>query len=611
MALLWSRRVCIRSIPGILTLAAGSLVGYLFWCAVTLPDISSLEDYAPFKASRLYSYDNHLLTEFYIERRNFIGREDIPEHVKNAFIAVEDKRFYRHCGIDGIRIGAALLKNIGALAFVEGASTITQQLAKMLFLTPDKTITRKIKEIILALQIEQMYEKDEILEFYLNHAYLGTRAYGIEAAARTYFGKTTGELTIAEAALLATLPKAPSKHSPFKSPEKAVKRRNRVLAKMLTIGFLNEQQFQQSAREVVPDKLYGRTYKAPFFVDYMRTELENRFGDRLYTSGLTIYSTLDYDLQRKAEEAVERGVDKLVKRGIFDAQIALVAVELQTGRVKAMVGGVDYHESQFNRAVQAKRQPGSAFKPIVYLAALQKGYQPNDFIDDKRVAEIQKEGIWVPQNYNGVYMGKVSLRHAFSKSLNAATVNLAKRVGIEHIIATAKKLGIASTIHPYYSSALGASEMTLLEMVCAYATLSHGYRVEAVPMDRIIDRQQMTLVEPGIHKKRIISKKVVRDVRSLLRSVVLQGTGKKARSLKRRAYGKTGTSNECADAWFIGFDENLITGVWVGRDDQQQIGKNETGARTALPIWLDFMKQAGESSGGVTTPVVVTQYIAE
>jgi penicillin-binding protein 1A len=566
---------------------------YLYLCFVTLPKIERIEVYRPYEASKLYSYDNELLTEFYLERRNFVSAKKIPQHVKNAFIAVEDKRFYRHFGIDFVRIAGAILKDIEKKAFAEGASTITQQLAKMLFLSPEKTITRKTKEIILSFQLERKYTKDEILGLYLNQAYLGTRAYGIEAAAQTYFGKASDEISVAEAALLATLPKAPSNNSPFKDPEEAMKRRESALKKMLSLGFINEGQYQQAVSAPIPEKRHRREYKAPYFVDYQRKLLEKSYGDRLYISGLKIYTTLDYKLQQAAEAAVSQGVIDLKKRGVEDIEIALIAVELKTGRIKAMVGGTNYDKSQFNRVNLAKRQPGSAFKPVVYLTALINGFSPNDIINDEKVVQITKEGRWVPKNYDNIYHGKVSLETAFKRSLNAATVNLAKQVGIENVISTAKMLGIKSVVHPFYSSALGASELSLLEMVYAYAALSHGYGVEPVSLTRVIDRGQPFIMEPKNRFERVIDDNQVKNIKKMLRAVILDGTGRQARKLNRAAYGKTGTTNGNVDAWFIGFDEKIITGVWVGRDNSTPIGNDETGASAALPVWLEFMESIG------------------
>jgi len=592
-----AKRLVLLSLPLLCTLATGTVAGYLYWCVATLPDITVLESYAPYEASKIFSYDNELLTEFYIERRNYLPHRDIPRHVKNAFIAVEDRHFYRHIGIDIIRIGGAVIQDIRQRAFVEGGSTITQQLAKMLFLTPEKTITRKIKEIALAFKVEARYSKDEILGMYLNHAYLGTRAYGIEAAAQTYVGKSAQSLSIAEAAMLATLPKAPSRRSPFKDPVSTAVRRNKALKRMAAMGAISAAQDQQAVRAPLPSQVSIRDNKSPHFVDYVRSVLEDRYGARLYTAGLKIYTTLDYSMQLAAEHAVARGLEALQHKGITGVQAALFAVEADTGRIRAMVGGTRYRESQFNRATQAKRQPGSTFKPFVYLTALTMGYTPDNIIDDAKVTYRWREGIWTPQNYNGIYLGKVSMNDALAKSLNAATVGLARKIGMANIIRTAGSLGITSTIRPYDSSALGTSELTLEELVCAYAAMSHGYRIRPEAIDKIIDRDQPYIIEPASRRVKALDGEAVRHIKTMLRSVVLDGTAQKALALDRPVYGKTGTTDNYADAWFIGFDDTFAVGVWVGRDDHDSIGPHETGSRAALPIWIEFMKSIGNRKG--------------
>ena len=591
-AVLRSSRFFFSSLRIIIILAIGLTGGYIYWCISTLPKIGVLDAYSPYEASKVYSYDNKLLTEFYVERRTFIPHEKIPKHVIKAFLAVEDKRFYKHHGIDFIRIISALIKNIKERGFVQGGSTITQQLAKMLFLKPEKTITRKIKEIVLSIQIEGKYTKNEILGLYLNQAYFGTRAYGIEAASQAYFGKPTADISISEAALLAALPKAPSRYSPFNDPKGAMRRRNLVLKRMLTNGFIGKKEYERALDEPVPKRFYGRKYKAPYFVDYCRTVLEEKYGDRLYTSGLKIYTTLDYRTQIIAEKAVRKGIQSLERRGVKDVQAALIAIDPKTGWIKALVGGTNFWDSQFNRVTQAKRQPGSAFKPIVFLAALNNGFTPDSQVEDEmRTYRLKdQEDTWTPQNYRNVYQGMVTLRRALAQSLNAATVALAKKIRIKSVIRTAKLIGIKSTVHPFYPSALGASEMTLLEIVYAYAALAYGSRVGPICIDRVIDREQLSLVGPSGEKERVISIKALRGIRKMLRAVILEGTGRKARVIKRRVYGKTGTTNDYADAWFIGFDDKTVAGVWVGRDSRTPIGKDETGAKAALPIWIEFMK---------------------
>ena len=587
------RRVLLRSLPILIALSIGAAGGYIYWSLSNLPEIEILKDYSPFESSKLYSDDNILLSELYVERRTHVPHEETPDLIKNAFIAVEDNNYFKHHGVDFFRTMIALFQNIKARSYVQGGSTITQQLAKMLFLTPDKTITRKIQEIALALKIEKKYSKDEILGLYLNQAYFGTRAYGLEAATETYFGKPVSQLSLSEAALLAAIPNSPTTYSPFMNPEKARQRRNYILNRMLSVGFITEQEYMEAIKDDMPKIYHGTKYKAPYFVDHCRSVLEKRYGDRLSTAGLKIYTTLDYGMQQIAEKSVNNGIEELKKRGIDGVNVALLALEVKTGRIKAMVGGVNFWTSQYNRATQARRQSGSSFKPIVYLAALNKGFNPDDEILDEKVSYWHRGELWTPHNYADVYHGYVTLRRALASSLNTATVNLGRTVGLRSVINTAKEIGIKSTIHPYYSSILGASEVTLLELIGAYAAFSHGKRVEPTCIDRIIDRQQSAVLEPSGLGKIVINQRVLSQIKQMLRTVVLNGTGRRAKVLDRTVYGKTGTTNDFVDTWFVGFDDNLAVGVWVGRDNHTSIGKNETGSRTALPIWIEFMKNVG------------------
>ncbi|MBW1983183.1 MAG: PBP1A family penicillin-binding protein [Deltaproteobacteria bacterium] len=594
--ILWMINIFRKALPIAITLAVGLAGGYIYWCVATLPKIGNLEHYSPYESSRLYSSDNTLLSEFYVERRTFVSHKSIPLHVKNALIAVEDLRFYKHHGIDFVRIASALLTNIKRGSIIQGGSTITQQLAKMIFLKPEKTITRKIQEIVISFHIENKYKKEEILGLYFNQAYFGARAYGIEAASQAYFGKSVKHISISEAALLAALPKAPSKYSPFKNPKKAENRRNFALKRMLVTGFINQNEYNKALTDPIPTTFHGRKYKFPYFVDYCKSVLEKRYGDRLYTSGLKIYTTVDDRMQRVAEEAVKNGLNALKERSVENLQAALFSIALKDGHIKAIVGGTNFWDSQFNRVTQAKRQPGSAFKPFVYLTALDQGYDYNDTIDDEK--SIYKlsgpDNIWIPHNYDNVYRGSVTLKTALALSLNAATVDLAKKIDIKNVIGTASRLGIKSTIYPFYSSALGASEMTLMEMVCAYAAFSHGFRVAPVCITKIADKEQFTIIEPSGLKERVISERSVEKIKEMLNAVVTNGTGWKAKELKRKVYGKTGTTNDHADALFIGFDDDVVTGVWVGMDNRKPIGEKETGASAALPIWIEYMREVAK-----------------
>lgn len=575
-----------------LSLLIGAFAGFLYWSISDLPEIKSLERYTPKESTFIYSSDGKVLAELYLERRQYVPHYKIPDRVKNAFIAIEDQRFYEHPGVDVIGIMRALYRDIMAQSIVEGGSTITQQLAKMLFLNQERSISRKIKEAALSIQIEKRYTKDEILEMYLNQAYFGTRAYGIEAASQTYFGKSSSELSIAEAALIAGLPKAPSIYSPFKNPDKALIRRNIVLKKMLENRFISEDEHAKAIREPIPAKPNYRRYEAPYFIELLRQQLENRYGESINTSGFKVYSSIDYDMQKKAEDAVKKGIKLINRRTRPGVQAALVAIDITNGQIKAMIGGTDFWETQFNRATTALRQPGSAFKPFVYLAALQNGLHADTKIND---APVSFKGanpgiIWSPKNYDNKYHGYISLKKALALSLNTATVRLAHNIGIDDIAELARRCGIKSKLDPYLSLALGSSDVTLLELTSAYSVFASGYRIEPILYTTILNRDGISIEEKNASFESIVDEEIVSEMREFLREVVDSGTAQKAKELNRIVYGKTGTTNDFSDAWFIGFDDRLVVGVWVGRDDHKPIGPKETGAQAALPIWIDFMK---------------------
>lgn len=575
---------------------AGVCGGFLYWTLSDLPKVNAIEEYVPVESSKVYSSDGQVIAEFYVERRTFIPHYEIPSHVKKAIIAIEDVRFYSHPGVDLIGIARALTHDIMAGGMRQGGSTITQQLAKMLFLKPEKSIKRKIREAALSIQIEKRYTKDEILGLYLNQAYFGTRSYGIEAASQTYFGKTVKDLTVAEAALLASLPKAPSQYSPFRNKDKAKERRDIVLQQMLQHKFITRQQYDGAMAEPIPTEPHYRKYEAPYFVELLRQQLEQKYGSELYTAGFKIHATIDLKMQQAAEKALTNGVRSIEKRCRPGIQASLVAVDLRTGHIKAMVGGFDFWKNQFNRATQALRQPGSAFKPFVYAAALKDGMTSEDTINDSPISfKGSRPGqMWSPKNYDGKYHGVVTLRTALARSLNTAAVRLASKVGLEQVIQTARDLGIKSDLQPYMPLALGASDVTLLEMTRAYAAFASGKKMELIPYDRIENRDKIVIDEVLPKQTDIFEESVVSELRILLGAVVKEGTGTRAKELKRPVYGKTGTTNDYTDAWFIGFDDNLAVGVWVGRDDHKPIGSKETGASAALPIWIEFMKTAAD-----------------
>jgi penicillin-binding protein 1A len=578
----------------VLSIFAGAISGFAFWTISDLPNTKMLQEYIPLESSRVYSSDGKVLAELYLERRTFIPHYQIPEHVKKAFIAVEDVRFYNHPGVDFIGIARALWHDIKAGGVVEGGSTITQQLARMLFLKPDKSIKRKIKEAALSIRIEQRYTKDEILGMYLNQAYFGTRAYGIEAASQTYFGKPTNELSIADAALLASMPKAPSKYSPFKNPEKAKSRRTIALKQMMDSHFITQAQSEEAENVPLPETPHFRKYDAPYFIENLRQNLEGKFGTELYTSGYRIYSTLDSGMQRAAEEAITNGLHSLEKRVKPGVEAALVAIDLRTGQIKAFVGGSNFWKNQFNRATQALRQPGSAFKPFVFITAIENGMMSEDIVRDSPVsfAGAKPGQRWIPRNYDGKYYGNVTLRTALAKSLNCATVRLATDIGIDGVIEMARRLGIRSQLHRYLPLAIGASDVTLIDMVYAYSAFASGQQPKIMFYERILNRDGVVIEENKPVIEHVLSEEDVQEMKILLKAVVEEGTAVRAKELKRPIFGKTGTTNDYTDAWFIGFDERLVVGVWVGRDDHTPIGPKETGARAALPIWIDFMKTA-------------------
>jgi len=573
---------------------AGIAGGLLFWTLSDLPRINAIEEYVPVESSKVYSSDGQLLAEFYYERRTFIPHYDIPLQMKQAIIAIEDARFYSHPGVDFIGIFRALIHDIKAGGIKQGGSTITQQLAKMLFLKPERSIRRKIREAALSIKIEKRYTKDEILGLYLNQAYFGSRAYGIEASSQTYFGKTTKDLSIGEAALLASLPKAPSHYSPFRNFNKARERRSVVLQQMLSQKFITPEQFNQAMKEPIPAVPHHRTYEAPYFIELLRQQLEQKYGSELYTAGYKVYATIDLKMQKAAEEALTSGIRAIEKRRKSGVQASLIAMDRRTGHIKAMVGGFDFWKNQFNRATQALRQPGSAFKPFVYVTALREGMTPEDMINDAPISFKGRPGqMWSPKNYDGRYNGMVTLKTALARSLNAATVRLASAVGIMNVVRTAQELGIKSELQPYLPLALGASDVTLLELTQAYAVFATGKKMELIPYERLENRDKIVVEENLPKQTDVLDEKIVHELKKMLGAVVNEGTAVRAKELKRPAYGKTGTTNDYTDAWFMGFDDSLVVGVWVGRDNHTPIGNKETGAVAALPIWINFMKHAG------------------
>ncbi|MBW2013052.1 MAG: PBP1A family penicillin-binding protein [Deltaproteobacteria bacterium] len=585
---------------------SGILAGAFLALTHDLPQILSLETFKPSSVTRIYSADKVLLAELFVEKRDPVSLKAIPDYLKKALIATEDRKFYQHSGVDLKGILRAVITDIRAGKFVEGASTITQQLAKTLFLTPRKTLLRKIKEAFLAFQLERRYTKDEILELYLNQVYFGSGAYGVESAARVFFGKPAKDLGLAECALIAGLPKAPSRYSPLVDKDLAVKRRNIVLRQMKDTGIISETAFTQAKEERLRlGKQNSKSVKAPYFVDYIKNFLEETLGSsRLYKGGLTVYTTLDFKLQNVAEHAVANGLSSLEKRMKKQKiknpapECALVSLDVQSGGILTMIGGKNFYQTPFNRATSAKRQPGSAFKPIVYAYAIEHNIPQNKIILDAPVAFkiANRKNLWRPENFSGDYKGEMTLRMALVLSENIPAIRLIEMLGPSSVARFGYTLGIESTLFPNLSLALGTSEVKLINLTAAYAVFPNkGELIKPYGVMEVVDPSGRLVWRVKPQKKVVMSRAGAAIMTDMLIGVIQEGTGKKARGINRPIAGKTGTTNEYKDALFVGFSPSIATGVWVGQDVFITIGKNETGARAALPIWIEFMTQALDS----------------
>jgi penicillin-binding protein 1A len=567
----------------------------------SLPPVTALETLQPVLGTKIYDDNDELLTELHVERRIFVPLAQIPQSLRDAVIATEDRRFYSHWGIDPIGIARAAVQNYRRGRIAEGGSTITQQLTKVLFLTPDKSLERKLKEAALALELERRYSKDRILEMYLNQVYFGHGAYGVEAAARTYFGKSVSELSVREAALIAGLPRAPTSYSPFEHPQAARLRRELVLRRMADYGSIKDAEAKRLARTdlglIPPER---RRTTGQYFLDYVERTLEAKYGaDMVFKGGLNVYTTLNPNMQLVAEQALRDGLKALETRSGKSAgehpEGALVTIEPQTGYVKAIVGGYDFFRSEFNRAVLARRQPGSAFKPFVYIAALEAGFTPASRIDDAPVAYPVGRGgkEWKPENYDRRYRGSTTLQQAVEESVNVVTVKLQERIGINRTIQVARRLGITSPLNVDLTLALGTSDLTLLELTSAYSALANqGTWMTPTTIRYVTDAQGKLLEEQIPEGKEVLPPETAYVVTHMLRGVVERGTGQGAKALGRPVAAKTGTTNDYSNAWFIGFTPHLATGVWVGYDRPRSLGKDETGSRVAVPIWTSFMSRA-------------------
>jgi penicillin-binding protein 1A len=608
----------VKILGAVVVLIAGTMFGAYQYFSRDLPSTARLEMIEPSLKTEVYADDGSLIGEFYVEDRALVPLEQIPKYMRDAIVAVEDRKFYSHWGVDIFGIARAFITNVREGRKAQGGSTITQQLARNLFDMYENTYSRKLKEALLAVRIERAYSKDEILEMYLNQIYFGAGAHGVEAAARVFFGKHASELTIGEATLLAGIPKSPRDYSPIYNPDRALQRRAVVLQSMVETGTLSPDDAARIKDEPV-EISSGRDDKpefAAYFLEEVRRYLEHTYGaDRLYHSGLRVYTGLDPDLQRAAEDSMEtqlrrmeelRGYentkeryDTLFAKGEQEGppdylQGAVLAIDVQTGYIKAMVGGRSFKHSKWNRATQAKRQPGSAFKPFIFLAALENGYTPADIILDAPVVlDLPNGDVWKPSNFTERFEGEVSLRHSLNFSINIAAIRLLMALGPISAINYAHKLGIKSNLENVYALALGVSEVTLEELTNAYATIAAGgVRSEPILVKKVVDREGKVLEENFAYREEVLDRQTNYMITNLLESVVNEGYGRTARRMgfNEPAAGKTGTTDDCTDAWFIGFTNEIAVGVWAGFDEKVSMGRRMTGGRVSVPIWTNVMK---------------------
>ena len=679
----------------ILSIAIGALTGLFIVYRSDLPEVQSLEDYRPNVITELYSDDGQIIGSFALQRRIVVSYEQIPRLMKEAVVATEDRRFQNHWGVDFYGVFRAAVKDLLAWRPVEGASTITQQLSRICFLSNEKSFKRKFQELLFTLQIERFYTKAQILTLYCNQVYLGHGTYGFEAAAQYYFSKTLKDLELHEVALLAGLPATVHLYSPIERPDRAKVRRDHVIDRMISDKKISKVDGEKAKAKELGLKVSGRQNSlAPYFVEELRRYLERKYGpETVHEKGLRVYTTLNVDMQQAANQALLQGLGAYDRRhgwhgvqtnilkqhlgalgsyehrdwkrpvspgsritglvtsikarearakvGEYEAvlneqsiawtgrrypaailepgdlvllkilsvdssrkqlkveldqkplvQGALVAIESDTGEIKAMVGGSDFDTSKFNRATQALRQTGSAFKPFVYTMALDQGMAPNDTVSDTPVSYPSGQGVWTPQNYDRKFEGTITLRRALAQSRNIPAVKLLSRFGVEKGIEYVKRFGVTSpNLAPYLPLALGSAEITLLEMTSAYTAFPNdGVRILPRFLKTVSDYNGEILEENQVDVKEVISQQTARAMVQLLRGVVEFGTAQQAKVLKQPVAGKTGTTNDFTDAWFIGFTPKLTCGVWVGFDQKKTLGKAETGARAALPVWIDFMQ---------------------
>ncbi|MCL5773182.1 MAG: PBP1A family penicillin-binding protein [Firmicutes bacterium] len=574
----------------------GFVTGMVSSCSKDLPDTSKLFSYQPSQTTKIFSSDGQLIGTLYKENRSQVPITQIPYYMKASIIAIEDRRFYEHHGIDFIGILRALKSDIRHERVTQGASTITQQLARNIFLTPKVSLKRKIQEALLAIEIEKNYSKDEILELYLNQIYFGSGAYGIEAAAHTYFGKKASNLDLAECSVLAGLPQAPSVYSPHVNFKMSKERQKQVLKWMVTMGYISQEQADDAYNEklkIVEPTAEFHTFKVPYFTTYVVQYLFSKYDSKLlFRGGLSIYTTIDLKMQKIAQKAVSDGVNQGLAGGLNCHQGAIIAIEPRTGFIKAMVGGIKFSQKdQFNRAWQARRQPGSSFKIFVYTAAIDNGFTPDTIVSDSPVSYNTGSETWSPQNDDRRYWGAMPLRRAIQWSRNVVAVKVAKQVGIEKVIQYAYRMGVKEPLEPNLSLALGSSVVTPLDMATGACVLANGgIKVEPTPI-KLIKDSDGNIIEDNTapRQEEAISASTAYTMTELLQGVVEGGTGTRAQ-IGRPAAGKTGTTSDCRDAWFVGYTPDMAAAVWIGNDDYTRMYYSYGGYIPAT-IWANFMKQ--------------------
>ncbi|TVQ10896.1 MAG: penicillin-binding protein 1A [Leptolyngbya sp. DLM2.Bin27] len=578
-------------------IASSVLAGGLVGLAISfrnLPDVRVLRNYVPSETSYIYDINGTLLFSLHDEaNREVVDINEMSPHLKRAVLAIEDSYFYSHNGINPSSVGRALLANAEAGSTVEGGSTITMQLVKNLFLTPERAISRKVAEAVLALRLEQIFSKDEILEMYLNQVYWGHNNYGVETAAQSYFNKSAKDLTLPEAAMMAGLIQAPESYSPFRNYQVTKQRQAVVLNRMRQLGWITADE-EVAAREaplLIGEITSFRSSISPYITEAAVQELKQRFGNEsLVKGGMRVQTTVDLGMQQMAEATVQRHNARI--RHIAD-QMALVAIDPRTHFVKVMVGGVDYQQSQFNRAIQAYRQPGSAFKPLVYYAAFATGrYTPASSIADTPVSYPDGYRTYSPRNYDGSFMGNISIRKALEVSRNVPAVKLGQAVGINQIIELSRTLGINSPMPPVTSLPLGAVDLTPMEMAGAYATFaSNGWHSDPTFIVQVTDSSGNVLLDNTPRPQLVLDPWAAASLTDVLQGVIARGTGTAAQ-IGRPAAGKTGTTDSQRDVWFVGYVPQLSTAVWIGNDNNSPMRAGATGGTYAAPVWRDFMQQA-------------------